>query len=428
MNDKPMKDESAFKKVIKARTDLVMEQPFFASLALRLRVKEDTSCKTAWTDGKVFAYNPAYIKILSPEKMKGLCCHTVMHPACAHHKRRKGRNAATWNKACDYAINPILLDAGMTLPVGFLYDKAYAGKTADTVYELLKGDSENSEKGETVNKEDDGVNSDDSSSESSDQETATPEKTGEKDASSSGISDPGMSGEVRDAQSEEGMGGDTESEIDWDQALLQAAAHARHMGKLPMGIKRLIDSKINPKLCWQQLLARFIERNAHTDYTWSVPNRRFIHQGLYFPSLNNHALNEIAVAIDTSGSIQNKQLAQFGAELSAIMETFPLRLHLIYCDMRVTGYQQVEKWDLPIRFKPLGGGGTDFRPVFDFLNQERISPACLVYLTDLECRYFPFKQPDYPVLWIQTGGRNNAEPPFGHRIHLDVSLSVTDQP
>jgi len=422
-----MKDETIFKKIIKARADLVMEQPFFASLALRLRVKEDTSCRTAWTDGKVFAYNPSYVKILTPEKMKGLCCHTVMHPACAHHKRRNGRNAATWNKACDYAINPILLDAGMTLPGGFLYDESYADKTADDIYELLsQSDAENSENSDSAEKENSGVNRDEQSPDTLDQEKVTPNKPGEKeDNSSTGISDPGMSGEVRDAGTEEVMEGDTESEIDWDQAILQAAAHARRMGKLPLGIKRLIDSKINPRLCWQQLLARFIEKNTKTDYTWSVPNRRFIHLGLYFPSLNNHALNEIAVAIDTSGSIKNKELAQFGAELSAIMETFPLRLHLIYCDMRVTGYESLEKWDLPIRFKPLGGGGTDFRPVFDFLNQERIFPACLIYLTDLECRHFPSKPPEYPVLWIQTGTRNKEGPRFGHRIHLDVSSTLT---
>lgn len=115
------------KRLVKARAAMVMTQPFFASLALRLELKEDPDCATAWTDGKVFAYNPDYIRILPDDKLVGLSAHTVMHPACQHHKRRKGRDPSLWNKACDYAINPILIEAGLALPDGFLYEKNLRG-------------------------------------------------------------------------------------------------------------------------------------------------------------------------------------------------------------------------------------------------------------------------------------------------------------
>ncbi|MBL4902077.1 MAG: hypothetical protein JKY62_05445 [Desulfocapsa sp.] len=128
-----MQNHNAYKSVIRARTSLLLNHPFFASLALRLTVQEDTSCQTAWTDGNVFAYNPDYINILSQAKLEGLAAHLVMHPACNHHKRRQSREPKMWNRACDYAINGILLDAGFTLPDAYLYLEEYRGRSAESV-------------------------------------------------------------------------------------------------------------------------------------------------------------------------------------------------------------------------------------------------------------------------------------------------------
>ena len=115
MNDLLKKNEcagpnaKALEKLSRTRASMILDHPFFASLAMRLKFKEDTNCATAWTDGKTFGYNPNYINILPREKLVGLTAHTVMHPACAHPLRRGDRNADTGNSACDYAINPILL-------------------------------------------------------------------------------------------------------------------------------------------------------------------------------------------------------------------------------------------------------------------------------------------------------------------------------
>ena len=70
--------------------------------------------------------------------------------------------------------------------------------------------------------------------------------------------------------------------------------------------------------------------------------------------------------------------------------------------------------DLPVTLKPAGGGGTDFRPPFAWVEEQEIRPACLIYLTDLRSRYFP-RPPDYPVLWAATTGRTA---PFGETLRL----------
>jgi len=395
-----------------------MEHPFFASLALRLTVKEDSSCHTAWTDGNVFAYNPEYINILSPEKLMGLAAHTVMHPACSHHKRRNNRDAKIWNQACDYVINPILLDAGLVLPEGFLFDDNYCGKSADAVYEILEqGNPEDAQKdGNHEPKEDE--TSDGSENSSGDQQGRVLEENQEKDSKEDKNGDPGKSGEVRDNFEQTDLEPDSDQNIDWEEALVQAAANARGMGKLPGGLDLFVENRINPKLPWQELLARFIENSARSDYSWMMPNRRYLHMDLYFPSLQNQQLCEIAVAIDTSGSIKPEELEQFGAELSAILEMNSAKIHLFYCDSAINEYQTLEKWDLPIVFQPRGGGGTDYRPVFECLNHQGIHPGCLVFLTDLECRSFPDNAPDYPVLWVRAGD-SSFTPPFGDLIQMN---------
>ena len=68
-----------------------------------------------------------------------------------------------------------------------------------------------------------------------------------------------------------------------------------------------------------------------------------------------------------------------------------------------------------IAIEPKGFGGTDFRPVFKWVEEEGITPSCLVYLTDM-AGTFPTHGPDYPVLWGDTEGY--APPPFGEHVRI----------
>ena len=413
-----MKDKKAFNKIIKARASLVIRHPFFASLALRLNVREDYSCRTAWTDGKIFAYNPHYVNILSSEKLEGMAAHVVMHPACNHHRRRQKRDHKTWNKACDYAINWILLDADLTLPDGYLYLDEYRGKTAESVYEILcqgKNDEEPDETRQDINEDD---KPDQENSDNDAEQTAGDNEGAEPDDEPTPDGDPGLSGEIRDDPGGSGVGDGAGDEVDWDEAVIQAAVNARGMGKLPAGLELFVENKGCPRLCWQELLARFIEKSARSDYSWLTPNRRYIHLGLYFPSLKNSELNEIVIAVDTSGSITPAELAGFAAEISGIMEQYPATVHLLYCDAKVARHDTFQRCDLPIEIKPEGGGGTDYRPVFTYIDQAGITPACLLYLTDMECNRFPDSPPYYPLLWVKTGG-SSREPPFGEAVLMD---------
>lgn len=420
-----MEDKRAKNRLLKARADMVLNHPFFASLAMRLTLKEDRRCRTAWTDGKVFGYNPDYINILPREKLVGLSAHTVMHPACNHHLRRKDKDPKTWNKACDYVINPILLDAGLVLPDGFLWDDTYIGKTAEQVYTcLIEGvgeedstDEENKDPDSSAPKED----QDEEQKEEIKNSSASddPGKGVEKKTDPDDNTDPAGTGEVRDGTvpKNKAFSEQDDADTDWDQALIQATSSARNMGKLPKGVEILVKEHFSPTLPWSSLLSRFIQQSARHDYTWTRPNRRYIHQDLYFPSLVSDQLQQLVVAVDTSGSVKPYELERFGAELQAILSMNPCLIHLVYADMAVTGYEEIGLEELNLSFKPKGGGGTDFTVVFDFVEEQGIHPFCLLFFTDMECIRFPIYTPSYPVLWIRIGN-GGFTPPFGEVIDM----------
>ncbi|MEW5804855.1 MAG: VWA-like domain-containing protein [bacterium] len=139
-------------------------------------------------------------------------------------------------------------------------------------------------------------------------------------------------------------------------------------------------------------------------------------QGLYLPSIISSELPEMIIAVDTSMSIRNDELAQFAAEISSILAGYQTTIHVVYCDARFQGSQTFSSEDLPITLESKGGGGTSFIPPFEWVQENGIMPACLIYLTDMKCCSFP-SEPDFPVLWVSTIPVRQT-PSFGEVIEM----------
>ena len=127
-------------RIQKARTTLLLDHPFFGTLLFRLGGKASRSVATMATDGVSLFYNPEFVDTLNAAELAGVLAHEVMHPALQHHTRRGDRDHARWNMACDYAINPMLLDAGLTLPKDVLIDNRFRGMSAERIYNLIEED------------------------------------------------------------------------------------------------------------------------------------------------------------------------------------------------------------------------------------------------------------------------------------------------
>lgn len=368
----------AKEKIISARTALVLDEPFFGALALGLRLQEDAGCGTAWTDGRSLGYDPAFIEGLSHVQTVALIAHEVMHCANGHPWRRDNREPRRWNVATDKAINQTLADAKFTLPSGALYAEGdEVGKSAEWIYARLP-ESQQGGKGQ-------------------------------------GEAKPDPLGEVRDAPT--GADPDTgeapPTEADWQQMTAQAAAAAKARGNLPSSLDRFAKEVMRPRVDWRSVLRRFVQEHAKSDYSWSKPNRRYMASGLYLPALDSIELGEIAIAVDTSGSIDSVGLAQAKAELEAVIdECKPAAVTVYYADAKVAQADRFER-DEPIVWRPKGGGGTDFEPAIKAAEAQDTPPACMVYLTDLMgCFGEP---PSFPVLWVTD---SNRTAPFGEVVAM----------
>ncbi len=380
-------EETAAKLLDRAAVRLVLGKDpasaFFTALALRLPLQPDWEIDTACTDGRRVQYSPAFIARLSPTDAVGVLAHEALHCGLAHFARQGEREASRFNAAADLEINPILLQAGLTLPACRLmpgegpYRDLPSGLSAEEYYDLLPPDPPQNGQGE-------------------------------------GPPDPGGCGGVTPQAD---PAAEQQAKAEWQVTIAQAAHAAKQRGQLPAGLARLVDSILTPTVDWRDVLREFLSRalTAREDYSWSNPNRRFIAQGLYLPSLRSEALGEIVLAVDTSGSIDAATLASFAAECNGILECSPCRVTVLYCDAHIQRVQEWEPSDGPLALDAVGGGGTDHRPVTEWICQSGIDPAAVVMLTDGETTYPD--APSYPVLWALTPG-STARPPFGHVLTL----------
>ena len=121
--------------ITKARAAMILEAPFFGTLALKLAIKEASEkVETCATDMKHIFYNSKYVLKISKQELMGVAAHEVMHCVGNHAGRRQNREHQLWNIACDYAINPIVINSGVILPDGALIDPKYKNKTSEHIY------------------------------------------------------------------------------------------------------------------------------------------------------------------------------------------------------------------------------------------------------------------------------------------------------
>jgi predicted metal-dependent peptidase len=364
---------SAISKITAARTSMILDEPFFGSLALSLTFKEDLTCDTAWTDGRHLGYNPKFIESLTHAEIVGLCKHEVLHCAMGHPWRRDGREHKTFNVACDLAINP---DCG-TLPKGSLVpDASQRGKSAEWIYARLPQPDPNGKQG------------------------------------GQGKNDP--AGEVRDAptrQDEDGHPAPTEGE--WKQRTAEALQAAKMQGSIGGDFARKIEVALDKRIDIRSLLLRFFSERSADDYSWTRPNPRFLSQNLYLPSLNSTCLGHVSILIDTSGSVDSTSLAYARSIVEQVIdECCPSSVSVHYVDAKVCRVDRFGKGE-PLEWHPVGGGGTNFTSYFEQVETGEDIPVCVVGISDL---YATFGDaPTVPVLWLST---TDKVAPFGETVPI----------
>jgi predicted metal-dependent peptidase len=362
-------DAQVREKLITARVGLLLRASFFGNLATRLKlVNADEWCPTAATDGRNFYYNSRFIEMLRPKEIEFLFGHEVLHCVYDHMGRRGDRDPQLWNIADDYCVNGDLIKHRVgekitTVPC--LYDHKYDGMCAEEVYDILYENAEKIDINSLVEKLLDDHLEGEGEGEGGE---------GDDSGKSGGSGRPKLSQAEKDAIRDE-----------IKEAVLAAAAASDNAGNLPAGVKRLIQDMTAPKMNWRELLRMQLESTIKSDFTWMRASRRGWHMDAVMPGMQLDPMIDIAISIDASGSMLDKMLKDFLAEVQGIMDSFPAyRIHILTFDTQVYNPQQYdsENLDTICDYEVHGGGGTDFDCVFDYFKENDIQPKRHIMFTD----------------------------------------------
>jgi predicted metal-dependent peptidase len=366
----PKLDREIREKLITARVGLLLRASFFGNLATRLKlVNADEWCPTAATDGRNFYYNSRFVDQLKPKEIEFLFGHEVLHCVYDHFGRRGDRDPMLFNIANDYCVNADLKKhrvGEFITTVPCLYDAKYQDMSSEEIYDILYENAEKIDISDLIDKMlDEHLDGDGQDGDGEKDENGQPKN---------GKGRPKLSAEEKQKIRDE-----------IKEAVLAAAAASDGAGNLPAGVKRIIEDMTAPKMNWRELLRMQLESTIKSDYTWMRNSRRGWHMDAVMPGMKLDPMIDIAVSIDASGSMGERMLRDFLAEVAGIMEQFPnYRIHVLSFDTQVYNPQQFdsENLDSITGYEIQGGGGTDFDCVFQYFKDNEIEPKRHIMFTD----------------------------------------------
>ena len=350
----------------RVKSKLLVEHPYFGTLASALEIVQNDNLESFTSEGKRFEYRQEYFESLSDTQIAFALANASMHTILSHPERRSSRSPWLWHVACDHAINGMLIDNGFEPPQRITYEERFRGKYAEEIYEILKDE-------------------------------ITREELNERD------SDSKRSGESLEEKLETAQA---------EQLSRSALDKAQSLQALPEGLERVIPQVRGGRIDWRAQLRDAIGGYYISDYALMPPSKKLLYAGIYLPgALSRHL--ELAIAVDSSGSVDEWLLGQFIAEVESIAELFgSYTIDLIVCDDRIRSHDRFMNGE-PLEYRLIGGGGTDFTPVFEMAEKE-LQPALLLYFTDLEGKFPPYA-PAFETLWIAP---RPGDVPFGRVIAL----------
>ena len=357
-------------KISEAKAKLLLRFPLFGTLASRLKLVSNDDIESFKSNGITLEYNSDFLAKLSSEQLEFVFANGAMHASLAHEARKNGRSGWLWQLATDYAINDMLVQNGLVRPDEAHYSKRFSGLYAEEIYAALKEDILRDEL---------------------EYEADTPDDVQNQNAQEE-AQDEQLFAEFANAKFEEEM----------------------QSGEVIGTIERFFHTPKKGKINWRDELKAALERFHRDDYTLLPPSKKLLYAGIYLPSCISQRFRFV-VAVDSSGSIDEPLLATFLGELNSLMHTIPnFELELLVCDDKIRMRKTFYGGDI-LEAELGGGGATDFRPVFELIENELEDVKLLLYFSDLD-GIFPLDAPEYEVKWITPKER---DVPFGSVIVLE---------
>ena len=437
---------------LKSATNTVMkDHPFFGPAMAGMPLILDRTIPTACTDGRVIRFNPDFTATLNDYELVGLLIHEVCHPLFGHLVRFASADRRMSNRACDYEINNLLTEYSNTasrpivLPKDGCVDlERFKTKAAEAIYKILQaeelppppppppppkppegdeggGESEGDGDGKG-GEEGEGTKPDDSKDgESKDGPGTKPDKP-EGGSGGQPLPEPVSPGEF---EIPKGTPEEIAEQEDKWREILSTSIHASKLrGDAPGGflekLQQLQKSPLNMKDILQKYADEFCMDEGSTK-----PDKRFLaNHDLCVAGMEDERIGSLVFVNDTSGSMPARVAEVCCSVIQNAVNTLNAdRLIHMDVDCRVAKVREYAPYQ-PVDTEIHGRGGTDFRPAFDWVEDNRVDPRVLVYMTD-GWGAFPESPPNVPVLWL-TWGKGAAEYPFGDVVDLEqLDLATT---
>jgi predicted metal-dependent peptidase len=427
-------EDRVHEKIIQARVGMLWTQKFFGSLAMRLQMQPaDEWCPTMAVDGKYLYYNHRFVDNLTNDELVFVFAHEISHLVFDHLGRNEGRNRKLYNCAADYVVNDDLILANVgkfpteevevkdpvtgrthkvKQDVG-LHDIKYRGWLSEDVYEdLQKNQQKNNGSGQGGGS---GQMSLDEMLDKLLDEHLDPSQTGDGSGDGGQDGKPSKSGPAKLSDEER-----NQIKAEMRDNIVNAAKLCA-AGSLPAGINRLIQNLTAPKMDWRELLQCQIDSMIPADYSFTRICRKGWGLEAILPGLTTEKMLNVVVAIDQSGSINSKEAQQFLSEVNGMMQQFPQYAITVFCFDTVVLNPQTftsENGEDICNYQPMGGGGTSFESIFDYLKEEGIVPTRLIVFTDGYPNNTWGDEFYTDVTWIIS--TPNIVPPFGEYAYIDL--------
>ncbi len=372
---------SLFHKISKAKAKLLVDYPYFGTVASRVEIVLNDNIQTFKSDGVKLEYNADFFSKLELSEMEFVFANAAMHASLAHQQRRNNRSGWLWQLATDYAINDMLVANGLDRPWQAHYSKRFCGLYAEEIYAELKAD----------------ILRDELEYETDDLDDVEENKTEENKTQKQELTqDDVLAQELFE---------------EFSKSILEIEAK-KH--QLPDSIERFFKIESCGAINWRDALKSALDIFHKDDFTLLPPNKKFLHMGIYLPSCISNKF-QVVIAVDSSGSVDENLLNKFLSEIDFLMGMIQnYQIELLVCDDKIHSHNTFYSGDvLSVDLK--GFSGTSFIPVFEFIEDKLRDTKILLYFTDLDGK-FPSKLPSYDVKWITS---KSGDVPFGDVIVLE---------
>ncbi len=362
----------------KLRVNFLFNHPFLSVLALSIPTTFEQNANSAFqTNGAKITIDLEKLEKFNDEHITYLYAHTLLHIVLKHPYRQKTRDTNTWNMSCDLVINNILdtfENIGIK-PDDEILDLDLADKCVEEVYEILYKEDEDEQNQDSQSDE-----------EQEAQAKVSSDPKGDKEAHIYDESKRDLE-EVADEKTNQG---DQEK---LDGIIIQALTIAKKTSHKYGGLQIEIDTLIRPDISLQDILKEYLTASLfEKQTTFSRPNKRYIHTGLYLPGTKkSDELIEVYIALDSSSSVSLEEYKKFLGIIQDVCEGFyEYKVTILPFDRFVKSdhiisfdsFNPLKEKDLYI---PKSDGGTNFDEVLRYLKSTDIrAENLLMVLSDGE--------------------------------------------